>query len=337
MMQMQRVVPFLAAMVAMVSPFAQANDSVAELGTGGLVLGRSDVIRMAKENLRISMDSVDVDYIFRNESDQSVETLVAFPMPDITFHPDEMTAIPQPDNDGDLFGFSVSVSGEPVAATLQQRVMSRGVDITDRFLAAGLKPNPYSEAGRAALDALSGPALDDMVRLGAVVTYEGDAGQGMQTMKDASWTLASAYYWTAQFAPHADVAVHHHYVPSVGGTAGVYFADKEADPAFVAKMRTDYCMDDSFIDAVRRRVATQGENGPYFTEARIRYILTTGANWNGSIGDFTLTIDKGSTDNLVSFCGEGVTKTGPTTFEMHATDFWPERDLDILFVVRAGE
>ncbi|MFS9599004.1 DUF4424 family protein, partial [Klebsiella variicola] len=38
--------------------------------------------------------------------------------------------------------------------------------------------------------------------------------------------------------------------------------------------------------------------------------------------------------SLVSFCGTGVRKTGPTTFEMTAEDFVPERDIDILLLDR---
>ena len=45
-------------------------------------------------------------------------------------------------------------------------------------------------------------------------------------------------------------------------------------------------------------------------------------------------MDKGSTDNLVSFCGEGIKKIGPTTFEMVKTDFWPDRELEILILER---
>ncbi|MNF03098.1 hypothetical protein D3C80_2023590 [compost metagenome] len=63
------------------------------------------------------------------------------------------------------------------------------------------------------------------------------------------------------------------------------------------------------------------------------YILTTGANWGGSIGKFKLTVDKGDEKNFVSFCGSNVRKVGPTRFEMTATDFYPEKDLHILLVV----
>ena len=63
-------------------------------------------------------------------------------------------------------------------------------------------------------------------------------------------------------------------------------------------------------------------------------MLTTGANWAGPIGTFRLIVDKGSEKNLVSFCGTGVAKTGPTTFELTYKDFVPDRDLDILFIQR---
>lgn len=40
----------------------------------------------------------------------------------------------------------------------------------------------------------------------------------------------------------------------------------------------------------------------------------------------------GSERNLTSFCGKDVRKTSPTTFEMRATDYWPERNLEILLL-----
>jgi hypothetical protein len=70
-------------------------------------------------------------------------------------------------------------------------------------------------------------------------------------------------------------------------------------------------------------------------ENRIEYILTTAANWAGNIAKFHLTIDKGSPDNLVSFCGEGVSKTGPTRFEMSKENFYPDRDLAIMILTPA--
>ena len=64
----------------------------------------------------------------------------------------------------------------------------------------------------------------------------------------------------------------------------------------------------------------------------IEYILVTGANWSGPIKNFRLVVDKGSSDNLVSFCGQGVRKISPTQFEIRAADFTPTSNLSILIL-----
>lgn len=62
---------------------AVANDSQAALGIGGLALVKSADIRMDSEELFISEGRVTVDYVFTNTSGQDIDTLVAFPLPDI--------------------------------------------------------------------------------------------------------------------------------------------------------------------------------------------------------------------------------------------------------------
>jgi hypothetical protein len=76
-------------------------------------------------------------------------------------------------------------------------------------------------------------------------------------------------------------------------------------------------------------------NAPNFKpgtfEEYLSYVITSGANWAGPIGTFRLVVDKGDS-TLVSFCGDGVRKIGPTTFEMTAKDYTPKRDIDVLFI-----
>jgi hypothetical protein len=62
---------------------ALANDSSAELTSGGLVFVRNDNIEMRSEDLRISAKEVSVRYRFFNKSDKAATVLVAFPMPEI--------------------------------------------------------------------------------------------------------------------------------------------------------------------------------------------------------------------------------------------------------------
>ena len=91
-----------------------------------------------------------------------------------------------------------------------------------------------------------------------------------------------------------------------------------------------YCIDDAFLRAYRKTKTPEG--GDTYFENRVDYILTTAGNWAGSIGNFHVVIDKGAPENLVSFCGEDVQKTGPTTFEMTKTDFYPDKNLAVLIL-----
>jgi hypothetical protein len=87
------------------------------------------------------------------------------------------------------------------------------------------------------------------------------------------------------------------------------------------------------MTAVKRgRQAARLSYGAPFSEQRIEYILATGVNWAGPIGDFTLMVDKGSPANLVSFCGDGVRKVSPPQFELHKADFTPTTDLAVLIL-----
>ena len=62
------------------------------------------------------------------------------------------------------------------------------------------------------------------------------------------------------------------------------------------------------------------------------YTLVTGANWSGPIGEFRLVVDKGSEDNVVSFCADGVRRISPTQFEVRYSNYTPTRDLNVLII-----
>lgn len=96
-------------------------------------------------------------------------------------------------------------------------------------------------------------------------------------------------------------------------------------------------MDAAFVRAVERTTQPDEPWGAPFFENWISYILETGANWAGPIGVLHITVDKGRPDNLVSFCGEGVSKTGPTTFEMTYRDIYPSGNLEVLLLQRADQ
>jgi hypothetical protein len=316
---------------------AGANDTMATLGTGGLVFLTSEDIEMTSEDLTIGPEQVRVIYEFTNTGPNQ-HVLVAFPMPDIKGDGDFMVNVPTEDPEN-IFGFETTFNGEPVEAELHQYAFAFGIEYTSYLKGLGVPLIPYGRETTEALNALSDEDHAELLRLGLVIPmqYSDSADGPMKTDYTPVWTLKSTYSWEADFPAGEMVEVEHSYRPSVGGTVAVTFlaAPYEGyDPA--AEYAKKYCTDESFINAVKKTLANPDE--PYsapFTESWMSYIWSTGSNWSGPIKRFHLTIDKGRPENLVSFCWDGeVTKTSPTTFEMEAEDFYPpwNRELEILIL-----
>jgi len=312
---------------------ALANDSTAELGTGGLILSRNDAVAMQSEDLFISPEKVTVDYVFHNNTDKDVSAIVAFPMPDISGDPEEMPAIPENQSDNFL-GFEVTIDGAPAKPELEQKVFALGIDISADLKAQNVPFNPFGDAAKAALAKLPKAVADDWVNRGIIIEDpEGDSDQGATPSYAPWWQLRSTYWWRSTFPANKDVHVSHRYKPSVGGTSSVSFFYDGKFQGQYASYKTRYCMDDTFENVVRKAAKDNPDGYPKYYESRIAYILTTGGNWAaGTIGKFKLTVDKGNAKALVSFCGDNVKKVGPTSFEMTAKDFYPEHDIDILLL-----
>lgn len=312
---------------------ALANDSVAELGTGGLVLSRSDVIAMEREDLFISPSRVTVDYVFRNMSKRDVETIVAFPMPDVEGNPYWMPAIPDETSENFL-GFSVTVDGKPRPVQVEHKAFAVDLDITEELEKYGVPLYPFGEAVFDALAGLPQKVADDWRSRGILVIDEYDAGEGWQRVRSPYWKLKTTYWWRMNFPAGKPVKVAHRYKPSVGATAGLtFFYDGAFGGETYGDYKAKYCMDKAFENAIVKAARQNPDGYPPLFENRISYILTTGGNWaSGTIGKFKLTIDKGDTRNLVSFCGENVRKVGPTTFEMTADDYYPAKNVEVLLL-----
>lgn len=301
---------------------AQANDSSAATAIGGLTLTKSDAIRMDSEDLFVSEKAVRVSYRFTNTSAQDIETLVAFPLPDHTASP--VTAIP--DYIGDL-KFRTLIDGQPVDLAFVQQAIFKGQDVTERITRLKLPVMPLTEPFEAARKALPKAEHDALVRDGLLENI----GDAQNPEWENRWVTRTIVTRRQVFPAGKTVSVEHSYVPMVGGSVGGAFNReyrKEAD--FAAKRRT-YCIDDGFLKSFDARQAKMKEPSNY-NEIWISYVLKTGANWHGPIGDFRMVIDKGKEDSLVSFCGTGVKKIGPTQFEVRYRNFVPKDDLNVLVV-----
>ena len=309
---------------------AQANDTEAELGIGGLVLRRSANIEMRSEDLYLSMDEVRVRYRFYNKSANDVRTIVAFPMPDIPSPSSEG------DDDGDLefryvrdaeeeLKFSTNVDGVRVKTQVERKAIANGVDRTNVLKRLGISLDPW--VAKELLHKLPKPAQDELLQHGLVHYLSNDGeSDSPETWISPNWTLKISYFWQQVFPARTQLVIDHRYRPVVGNT--VALSSVEALRASPREYRSTYCIDDELLGSL--------EHGQTYINRWLSYILTTGANWSGPIGAYRLVVDKGTPDNFVSFCGSGVKKIGPTQFEKEANNFVPKKDLEILFLIPAG-
>jgi len=320
--------------IALAAMPARANDSTAELATGGLIFVHNDNVEMVAEDLSIAAKEVSVRYRFFNKSDQDVTVLVAFPMPEIRVaEPDQDIALPTEDP-VNFLAFTTAVNGKPVAIEVEQRVIAAGLDRTQLLRTLGIPLAPHLQVTNDALDRLPRDKRDQLLRLGLAEIEESDEGKGVQKHLAPRWALNTTFYWEQTFPARAETAIEHRYQPSVGETVQTSLGDPAAmQEDWFEEYRDKYCIDKDFLAALERaRRAARSRNGAPFSEQRIAYILKTGANWSGPIRDFRLVVDKGDADSLVSFCGEDVKKIGPTRFEMRKINFTPEDDFAVLIL-----
>lgn len=298
---------------------AAANDSVATLGTGGLILVRAEMISMEKEDLFVSAEEVRVSYVFRNNDKSDRTYLVAFPMPQIDpqQYLESDISVPEPDKEN-FMNFAVTVDGVRIEPRLEMRALSGGLDVTDMVMALNLPLNPLAEETRKAVAAVPRDKLAELIAKGAVAVSEDSVSP--------AWSLKSTYYWQQNFPAKSPLAVTHTYTPAVGAT--FYYEGANDD----GNLGRTYCIDSGTAKAIGKKIAAGSKDSPYLMQRTIEYILTTGSNWQGAIGDFRLVVDKGAPDAIVSFCMDGVKKISPTQFEVRKKDFYPTDELRILLL-----
>jgi hypothetical protein len=315
----------LAVVLSLAAFPAHANDSTAEVGVGGLTLTRSDAIVMQSEDLFLSEKKVTVDYVFLNTSSADIDTLVAFPLPDVVYEP-EMRV---PDFLTEL-AFRTTVDGAPAKLDIVQQAVVNGRDVSDRVRAAGFRLLADWESFNAAVEKKT-PAERRALLAEGLLKNDGDEQYPYWL---AGWVTRTTITRRQVFPAGRPVRVSHSYTPLAGGSVGsILKPSLRKDPELakeITALRAKYCIDDDFV---RGFDATQGKNPDLLRpEIWLSYVLTSGANWKGPIGHFRMVVDKGDAKNLVSFCANGVKKIAPTRFEVIYENFTPRQDVNVLIV-----
>jgi hypothetical protein len=307
----------------------RANDTMAEIALGGLVLKNSDAIALDQEDLFLSVDEVRVDYLFTNTGSEDIEALVAFPLPDQMF--DDFNEFVR-DFRTEL-DFRTTVDGEPVDYDITVQAIVNGRDVTSDLSVLGLEP--YSPANwddyDAAIKALTQNQLDDAVERGFL---ERDTATEEATTYLPRWKIRTAVTRSQLFPAGQTIAVSHRYKPVSGGSVGGGLDRQYRNGEYAREHAAEFCIEDGWFAAFDKALAkraTAANPSPY-TELWLGYVLSTGANWKGPTGEFRMVVDKGKPENLISFCADGVEKISPTQFEIRKTDFEPEGDIKIMIV-----
>ncbi len=305
---------------------ALADDSSAALGMGGVVLTQNADIRMASEDLSLSPKAVAVRYEFVNDSDRDIDTIVAFPLPDIDlWEYSESPVGTIVDKSPNFVGFVLTVDGKRVEATPEEHAILNGRDVTAAVRAAGL---PVNFAGTDLFDRLTKlkPALRaSLSRQGLVELEDADA--------HAKWTATTKFWWRQHFPAHKTVVIEHRYQPVTGQFFFVPESLTASDPSDRRNAQA-YCIDPATRAAIKAKLAASklpGNAEAMLNGYETDFVLKTANNWKGPIGHFHLTVDKLKPDNIVSLCWDGaLKKTGPTVFEAARDNFAPAHDIKLL-------
>lgn len=305
-----------------------ADDSSAALGIGGVVLTQAADIRMAKEDLYVSPTKVRIRFEFVNDSPHDIDTIVAFPLPDIDESEYSESAMGTTTGDPVNFvGFRTVADGKPVAAKVEQRAFYNGRDVSAIIASTGVPLNVDNASAYDKLTAL-GPAKRQILIKAGLAEPE-------DKYLHPNWSVRTRFYWTQHFPAGKTVVLEHDYQPVTGA---FFFPVKDVD----ADAMKTYCVDAGGI-AAARRLLDAGKRGKielaqssYLSATDTDYILMSGNNWKGPIGHFHLTLDKLKPENILSLCWDGdLKKTGPTTFETTLENFAPKRDIKLLVLQNA--
>ena len=307
------------------APAALADDSSAMLGAGGIVLTKSADIRMVSEDLYLSPNAVRVHYTFVNDSKKDIDTIVAFPLPDVDNYEFSESPIGSTlETTPNFVGFKLAVDGKAITPTAEERAIYKGKDVSAEVRAAGLPLNIVIGGGYEKLEKISRTVRANLVQADLIDNDPGDPVH-------AKWLTQTKFWWHQRFPAGKTVSVDHSYQPVTGRTFfSKYTLSSKQELAGYVK---DYCLDAGTTAAIRagfaamKRPAMEG----MFNQSTTEFVIVTANNWKGPIGRFHLTIDKLKPDNILSLCwGATLKKTGGTRFESTLTNFAPKNDIRFL-------
>ncbi|WP_085784524.1 DUF4424 family protein [Candidatus Nucleicultrix amoebiphila] len=343
---------------------ARANDTSATVAGGGIHFKKSADISMDKEVLKISVDKIDIRYVFFNHADKEVHELIAFPLPLSPYgnaednwrvHPswdeDYMARKLLDENPGSaldqhpsncnlkcwldnaaFINFERTVNGEKYGYNYRTQAFDpNGKDITNLLIKHKIPLSSAYLIGYMEEGALhQNKALQEKLKKLHLLDGKGNP----------LWKTQTTYFWQQYFKPQSETVVTHSYKPQAGyhwltGKDIKTFDDIKIESRDLdEKSWRNYCVrPDDQAQILSYFKALRPDDSQVVRAMEVQYILSTGANWNGPIKDFTLEITPPTPDTIVAFCWPGaVEKSEMGTVIARAENFTPDKDLKVLFI-----
>ncbi len=359
---LKRLLLAATAAAALLAAPAIANDGFAGITATGLEFSKTDAIAMQSEDLKIGLDRISVDYVFKNTSAEDVSGTVAFPMPPIylstfLFSPTHMKAA-EMDKENPL-GFTATVDGQAVPLKTDRRAYvarpepeptdpnapyvpppasaeydAPGDDVTEILTGMGIPLSLDPETVMTALDKLTPEQAKTLKDKGLAERNTEDNGPEMRWMM--SWAIGIRHYWDQTFPAGAELKISHTYQTFPNGGLFYWYdwtkptPDWDFDPN--GDDKTKYCIDEATGKAILTALPADENGNRGGTAFNIQYVLTTAKTWKGPIGTFKLTLDKGTEANVLSVCTDGLTQAGPTSYTVEKSNYTPDKDLEILVI-----
>jgi hypothetical protein len=302
-----------------------SGDSTPPRPIGGFVLEGGEGIIVESQAIEISRDNVTIKYEYTNTTGQDIEAAMVLAMPDQSYREADLHGVYQ---QSQQINPGVTINGTAIDLLSDVKTTADGTDIGPLLEAARITPfaQLQDENATPALSTVDPDVVEQLVELGALTNLGDQANPEYFEQWDVSETLSHKQLFPAGETVSVELIYDPLYGESVGGG---FDPEAREDANWATGFKQTYCVDNATLKGFDKNVAKyRSANNPSgYNEFRIAFAGLPNAT---PVKNFSVTIDKGATTAIVSFCGDDVKKISPTRFEMRKTNFAPTGPINIV-------
>jgi hypothetical protein len=325
----------LAAFVAVaLSSSVVFSQDATQAPAGGIVSLDDAPLTIVREHIAVSPTRVFADYTFRNDTQQTIDTTLAFIVPEYTleFQLDEQGR--QAFDDA-----SFAIDGQPIVFDTEIRALLHGRDVTPilQQYRVDVPTFGHFEQSTSDLAQISSSQLAHLVAMGLYVRAA-KIDQGPLPR----WTVSKRYVHPQSFPPGVDVRVQLTYTPVPGAVNSIrYEADSPEHAAPAGSINVDamvelrrVCASAGLQQRLQNYMATPPHNAGL---VYVDYSFTGEHAWTTPIGDFSLKVitpePVPGLTQIPSVCwSSSIPQANKTEWTAHAMNFRPAQNLRVGWV-----